>query len=155
MVGEGQEGCDMEESFWDEKIECLLKSESGSEVANERNKNGDTALHIVICEFGTSSDAKKRVFDLLLKLHPEAVQTLNDSGDLPLHVAVAPLTHGTPGHLLEQLLKLHPEGAARKNKEGKLPLHLAISSKNTMAVASLLKIHSEGDAPNLDLIEHS
>ena len=69
-------------------------------------------------------DLAAGVIRALLTANPQAAQTADEAGQLPLHLAAK---HSPSLELLQLLLRAYPEGAAQADKEGGLPLHLVFS----------------------------
>jgi ankyrin repeat protein len=122
-----------------EKVVEILKSRPEmAKVKDDRYGHGGLPLHTAM-EYG-----RKGVFDLvqvLMKLHPEGVKTVNTNGYLPIHGEAGGESH-RKAH--EFLLKEYPEGSKIQNNDGYLPIHYAASNGLLSTVQLLLQEFPEG-----------
>jgi ankyrin repeat protein/serine/threonine protein kinase len=107
------------------KIKQLLETNPGMEM--ERNSDGNTPLHE-----GLKSQAD--VTDLIHFGSSAVISTVNQEGELPLHIACE---RGAPLYIMSELVSAYPQAVkAQTNLYFQTPLHYLMNSKS----ASLSKI---------------
>jgi ankyrin repeat protein len=96
------------------------------------------------------------VLEALLRTDPTTASLKNNSGNLPLHLAV--MNQRALVKVVEALLSAYPLASSEKNNEGDLPLHIAVKSKtqDSEVVKALIRANpndasthdSEGKLPS-------
>jgi len=127
------------EATTSKKEELLDYIARNPDSAKSKTTFGETTLHIAL-RFSAHPD----VVLAILRLHPEATESINSVGNLPLHVAVGALAEcsaeATSGQLdvVAALLSAYPHGASCWNRHGNLPLHIAVQSLHIAEVVDAL-----------------
>lgn len=129
-------------------VEALLKA--CPQAANERDFQGNTALHIA----SSGPLTQKHVIQLLLDACPTAARTANREGLLPVHMAcryapsneavIGLLTEANPDALFAHIKMGSPAPKGNKRLSGKETDHVLIDPSGGMATKDSVALRYEG-----------
>lgn len=109
----------------------------------DKTRNGSLYLHSALY----TKDCPMPIIEFLVVAAPEQADELDETGNLPLHLASAvELDEAHSQSYVEvivELLERYPEGASAPNPEGLLPLHLMIQAGRSWecGIEKLVEVH--------------
>jgi len=104
-------------------LKSLVNNKNIDNIDNNID-NGWRILHAALSDINCTSE----FIDLVLELHPEEIERVDQNGNLPLHVAAGMPPSYQKGNYIKTLFDMYPQAASRRNNDGKLPLMFAIES---------------------------